>query len=131
MKVLFDGGLLEHVGTRRTAKVIAILLQALVECNLDYLEKYPDTPHPYRAGIRYRREKRRKERWKSIPKIIEDGEGDCEDLAAYLAAYLVFHGARPVSLILRWREYLSGARIFHVLIRGPHGYEDPSRKLGM
>ena len=56
MKVVFDGGLLEHVDTRRTAKVIMMLLRALVECNLDYLEAHPDTPHPYRAGIRYRRE---------------------------------------------------------------------------
>jgi hypothetical protein len=130
MRVLFDGGLLEHVDAGRTAKVIMMLLRALVECNLDYLEEHPDTPHPYRVGIRYRREQG-KERWKSIPKIIADGEGDCEDLAAYLAAYLAFHGARPVSLILRWRELVSGGRLFHVLVRGPRGYEDPSRKLGM
>ena len=70
MKVLFDGGLLEHVGASRTAKVITMLLRALVECNLDYLEQHPNTPHPCRAGIRYRREER-EERWKSIPKIIE------------------------------------------------------------
>jgi hypothetical protein len=130
MKVVFDGGLLEHVGASRTAKVITMLLRALVECNLDYLEKHPNTPHPYRAGIRYRREDG-KERWKSIPKIIEDGEGDCEDLAAYLAAYLVHRGERPVSVVLRSRVQPSGARLFHVLVRGPRGYEDPSRRLGM
>jgi hypothetical protein len=130
MKVQFDGGLLEHVGTRRTAKIILMLVRALVECNLDYLEQHPDTPHPYRAGVRYERETGQ-ERWKSIPKIIRDGEGDCEDLAAYLAAYLVFHGVRPVNIVLRWRELNSGGRLFHVLVRGPRGYEDPSRKLGM
>lgn len=130
MKVQFDGGLLEHVGTRRTAKIILMLVRALVECNLDYLEEHPETPHPYRAGIRYRREVRA-ERWKSIPKVIEDGEGDCEDLAAYLAAYLVHRGEKPVSLVLRWKEQPSGGRLFHVLVRGPRGYEDPSRRLGM
>jgi hypothetical protein len=130
MEVLFDGGLLEHVGTRRTAKVISMLLRALVECNLAYLEEHPETPHPYRAGIRYRREKRA-ERWKSIPKVIADGEGDCEDLAAYLAAYLVHKGEKRVSVVVRWREQPAGNRLFHVLVRGPNGYEDPSRQLGM
>src|SRR5688572_6795147 len=120
MKVLFDGGLLEHVSTSRTAKVISMLLRALVECNLEYLEQHPETPHPYRAGIRYTREKG-KERWKSIPKIIEDGEGDCEDLAAYLAAYLVHKGEKPVRIVLRWRQLATGGRLFHVLVRGPQG----------
>src|SRR5688572_7448047 len=130
MQVLFDGGLLEHVGPKRTAKVLALLLQALVECNLAYLEEHPNTPHPYRAGIQYRRESGG-ERWKSIPKILEDGEGDCEDLAAYLAAYLAFKGMKPVAIVVRWRSMPTGARLFHVLVRGPKGHEDPSKRLGM
>jgi hypothetical protein len=132
MRVLFDGGLLENkMGAKKTAEVISLLLRALVESNLDYLAQYPDTPHPYRAGIRYKREDVGEERWKSIPKVIEDGEGDCEDLATYLAAYLVHKGVRPVSIVVRWYLRPMGKRLYHILVRGPRGYEDPSRQLGM
>jgi hypothetical protein len=130
VKVVFDGGLLEHVGPKRTAKVLTMLLKALVECNLAYLEKHPNAPHPYRAGIRYARE-RRGEAWKSIARVLKDGEGDCEDLAAYLAAFMAFHGTKPVGLVVRWKVQPSGGRLFHVLVRGPNGLEDPSKKLGM
>ncbi len=130
MRVLFDGGLLEHVPPKRTAKVLTMLLKALVECNLDYLEQNPDTPHPYKAKIKYVREKK-SEQWKSIPKILRDGGGDCEDLAAYLAAYLVFKKVKPVGLIVRWALTPTGGRLFHILVKGPKGPEDPSKKLGM
>jgi hypothetical protein len=131
MRVLFDGGLLENkMGAKKTAEIITLLLRALVESNLDYLARTPNAPHPYRAGVRYKREEG-EERWKSIPKIIEDGEGDCEDLASYLAAYLVHKGVRPVSLVVRWYQRPFGSRLFHILVRGPRGYEDPSRRLGM
>jgi hypothetical protein len=130
MKVVFDGGLLEHVGPKKTAQVLMQLLKALVECNLAYLEKHPNTPHPYKANVRYAREKHG-EQWKSIPKVIQDGEGDCEDLASYLAAFLAFHGKKPVALVLRWRTLPSNGRLFHVLVRGPDGIEDPSKRLGM
>jgi len=131
VKVLFDGGLLEQMGPKDTARVLMMLLKALVECNLDYLARHPETPHPYAAGVRYRREERGEERWKSIPKILEDGSGDCEDLAAYLAAFLVRSGVKSVGIVLRWRLLSSGGRLFHVLVRTPDGYEDPSRRLGM
>src|SRR4051794_28079191 len=64
MKVLFDGGLLEEVGPKKSAAVLVLLLKALVECNLAYLQKHPKTPHPYAAGIRYQREEKGQERWK-------------------------------------------------------------------
>lgn len=46
MKIVFDGGILEHVGPKRSAEVMTLLLRALVECNLEYLKKHPKTPHP-------------------------------------------------------------------------------------
>lgn len=131
MKVLFDGGLLENkMSAKKAAEIITILLRALVESNLDYLAENPDVPDPYRAGVIYEREDGT-ERWKSIPKIIADGRGDCEDLACYLAAYWVYRGIRPVSLVVRWYRRPLGRRLFHILVRGPRGYEDPSRRLGM
>ena len=131
MKVLFDGGLLEEIGSKKSAEIVVLLLKALVECNLAYLEAHPNTPHPYSAGIRYQRERKGHERWKAIPKILEDGEGDCEDLAAYLAAYLAHQKLSPVRIVVRWRTLPTHARLFHVLVKGPDGYEDPSRRLGM
>lgn len=131
MQVQFDGGLLEHVGPRDTARALTWLLRALVECNLAWLREHPDAPHPYRAGIEYRRETPGQERWKSIPKILADGFGDCEDLACYLAAYLVHHGRTGVRVVVRWKALPSGGRLYHILVRTPEGYRDPSRKLGM
>ena len=60
-----------------------------------------------------------------------DGGGDFEDLAAYLAAYLVFKKVKPVGLIVRWALTPTGGRLFHILVKGPKGPEDPSKKLGM
>ena len=97
MKIVFDGGILEHVGPRRSAEVMTLLLRALVECNLEYLKRHPKTPHPYQAGIRYLREVRR-ERWKGIAQVLKDGDGDCEDLACYLAAYWVLAGVGDAAV---------------------------------
>src|SRR5262245_24224384 len=130
MRVVFDGGLLETVGPKQSSQILGTLLKALVQCNLAFLEKNPRTPHPYKAGIRYMRE-HKGERWKSIPKVLRDGGGDCEDLAAYAAAYLIHHRVKPVRMVIRWRTTPTGGRAFHILVRGPKGLIDPSKRLGM
>lgn len=133
MRVLFDGGLLEHMDERQSALAMLDVLRALVRGNVAYLRSRPQTPHPYRAGIQYRREKN-SEHWKSIPAVLRDGQGDCEDLASYLAAWYVAKGQRA-SIVLRWKVIWDGRkkrRLFHVLVRGPTGQiEDPSKVLGM
>lgn len=132
MRVLFDGGLLEHMDTEESVRVFLALLEQLVVTNLAWLRKHPDTPHPYHSGVVYRREGRGRERWKGIKKIVEDGEGDCEDLAAFLCAWMLFH-RQPCAIVLQWRVLPNGKHLMHVLVRDrvSRKLEDPSKVLGM
>lgn len=106
------------------------LLTGLVRCNLAYLARNPKTPHPYLAGIRYKREAKGQEEWWHIGEVLRHGYGDCEDLTAYLAAYLLHHKQGSPELVVRW--YLKPKRrLFHVLVKNKGSYEDPSKELGM
>lgn len=76
--------------------------------------------------VRYRREPRRTvEDWQSARRAWRRGHGDCEDLAAWLAADLLLKGieARAVAVPVS-----SG---FHVVVRSPQGVRDPSEERGM
>lgn len=76
--------------------------------------------------IRYQREPlRRVEDWQTPSQIIASGSGDCEDLAAYLAATLRAQGVRAAARVYPvdggWHAVVfSGGRIL-----------DPSAALGM
>lgn len=70
MRVMFDGGILDELGMEDSARVLMALLRALVEANVRYLKNHPKTPHPYRARIRYRRESKGHERWKSMISVF-------------------------------------------------------------
>ena len=132
MQVQFDGGILEHMDAAASARAFLLLLTALVQCNLVWFREHPDTPHPYQAGVRYLKEPRGQEHWKGIAKILRDRHGDCEDLAAYLAAWYLARGHRGVAVVLQWKRLENGAHLFHVVVRNPQGQlEDPSERLGM
>jgi hypothetical protein len=121
---------------------LVVLLRILAALNARYLRANPDCPSIYAAGVRYQREPRpgtpndahwgdigRLERWKPIPLVRHDGYGDCEDLAAWLAAeYQVRHGVNA----LPWPIPSRGGALWHVVTRLPDGrLLDPSRRLGM
>lgn len=140
MRILFDGGL-EDMDMAESAVVLLHLLRGLVAANVAYLRRHPETPHPYKAGLRYERERDGevrdaldqviKERWLGIAKVLERRAADCEDLASYLAAWeLVHHGS--ASVIVMWRADGKLGRVRHVVTRCGDGHiEDPSRVLGM
>lgn len=130
MRVTIDAGILETLSTRASADVLGALIVSLVKANLAYLATHPNAPHPYEAGVVYRREPRGTELWKGIEQILRDGHGDCEDLAAYLVAWNLARGI-PATVVLRWKVQRDGGRLFHVLTRVAGEYEDPSRRLGM
>lgn len=101
------------------------LLDTLVYANLAYLQDNPGTPKLYQSGCRYRREPRGREEWLSIPFVLEQKYGDCEDLAAWRVA-------EALALKNRARIELSKrGNVWHVtaIVNGVH--EDPSRILGM
>lgn len=97
-------------------------LDAFVSINRRLLRAYPSTGL-VAGGIRYRREYPREE-WLTAPVLEARGEGDCEDLASYLAARTP--GARAFARRSR------GGRGYHALTRLASGrIVDPSAALGM
>lgn len=116
--------------------VLRLMLEALTAANVVYLRFHPKTPKIYQSGVRYHEELAEcrtcpiPEDWKSIPYILHDGEGDCEDLACWRVAELLMAGeqAQPT-----FTHRLIGNRLmYHILVKRQNGtIEDPSAKLGM
>jgi len=114
-----------------TDRAVGALLRALFEFDLEYLEMHPATPALYRAGVRYEREPEGQERWLSIPHVLAQRWGDCEDLACWRAAELVLAGERTARPVFKSRWSPRG-HLYHILVERADGsIEDPSRKLGM
>ena len=115
----------------RNNKKLLWMLEALVKCNVLYLESHPMTPKLYASRVRYKQESA-SEDWRDIPTILKDGIGDCEDLASWRVAELRMQGV-AAKCYLRW--YINagnGITLYHVIVRLPDGsLEDPSKKLGM
>ena len=112
------------------AQALRILLHALVAINEDYLSKYPRTPRLYDAGIVYDRT----EVWDSIPALYRRRYGDCKSLACALVAER-HAGGRKAEPVFRWiasRPDRSKFDIlYHILVLGEEGWEDPSKVCGM
>ncbi len=71
------------------------------------------------------------EQFREIPRIIENGGGDCDNVAAWRCAELreLGIGARPY---ITWRRRADGGMTYHVIVLWPDGgSEDPSLLLGM
>lgn len=69
--------------------------------------------------------------FREIPRIIENGGGDCDNVASWRAAELRELGinARPY---ITWRRRIDGGMTYHVVVLWPDGsHEDPSLLLGM
>lgn len=94
-------------------------------------ERGVEMPSLYQTHVTYRREPQGSEWWESARDVLgvaRDGHGDCEDLAAYMAAwYRVFGGDDASVLVLR-----TSRGTFHAVVLHEDGrVEDPSRILVM
>jgi transglutaminase-like putative cysteine protease len=82
------------------------------------------------TDVRYRREPRGRERWQTAAETYRLGQGDCEDLAVYLAADLRHRGINARVVIKRVNP-----RLRHALVLARVGERialiDPSKKRGM
>lgn len=84
-----------------------------------------EVPELYASGVRYKRQP--PERFLTFPRILERGEGDCDQLCCYRAAELQELGIDARAVPRRVRDGL-----MHVVVRWPNGrFEDPSKRLGM
>ena len=110
----------------------AVALQALLHClgaiNLIYLQFRPGCIAPlYESGVYYERTTV----WDSIPALYRRGFGDCKSLTAALVAEYAAQGikSRPV---FRWMvDKGDNQTNYHILVQTNHGFEDPSKVLGM
>jgi len=84
----------------------------------------------YSGRIRYRREPLgRDEDWKDADRLVRDGYGDCEDLAAARVGELIASNTDPGA---RPHAYRTKPGSMHVVVRrGDGSLEDPSAQLGM
>lgn len=106
-------------------------LEALTRCNVLWLETHPSAVELYRSGVRYRQEKDT-EAWLDIPHVLENGWGDCEDLAAWRVAELRNRGVKAKPYLKWYSHPDQGITLYHVLVKLPNGtIEDPSKMLGM
>jgi hypothetical protein len=131
---------------------LVILLESLVDINEYHLRRAlaEGNPYPrlYRSGVRYKEEAPGREDWPDIPRVLSQGWGDCEDLAAYLAAERRVYDGVDAEAVIKWKwiptsKMLAagwpkrslprdGVWLVHCLVRYPDGsIEDPSKLLGM
>jgi len=69
--------------------------------------------------------------FREIPRIIQNGGGDCDNVASWRCAELRELGINACPFIT-WRERSDGGMTYHVIVRWPDGSsEDPSLLLGM
>jgi hypothetical protein len=119
-----------NTSTHESLTYLQLLLHSLVMLDVAYLRFHPNAPPLYRAGIRYQREPRGYEQWLTLPCILKQRWGDCEDLAAARTAELIVSGADAWPCF-HWRKQ-GNALVYHIVVCRPDGLvEDPSRILGM
>lgn len=108
------------------AYVLRALLNCMVEANKAHLILNPQTPMLYQSGVKYARTKL----WEPIPALYSRGMGDCKSLATARIAELQLRGIQ-CEPVFRFYSRPDGNKDFHILVRTPKGWEDPSKKLGM
>lgn len=105
------------------------LVRVVHELNVSYLLANPRTPSLYTSGVVYDREPPEvREEFCTIPAVIAQGWGDCDDLAPWRSAELVVREG-----IEAWPDVIvCGPGLFHIIVQRRDGKrEDPSRILGM
>lgn len=112
---------------------IEALAEGLVRLNVALMEhaaeRGVEAPYLYDTDVRYRREPAHQEWWETaddIIGVINKRSGDCEDLAAYHAAWLrAFEGELARVKIIR-----TDRGTFHAVVEREDGsIDDPSRTM--
>lgn len=114
-------------------RILAELLEALVQIDVVCFREDPSLPGVYASGVYYKREPRGEEFWLSVLALYRQGFGDCEDLASALTAEKRVREGRPVRAGFTWRKRSNGGTLYHIIQENEAGAleDDPSARLGM
>lgn len=127
----------------KTKRDLKAVLAAVTILNIAWLRDHPGTPALYKAGVKYKREPSRAdleraapgaklspvEVFRTIPAVLEEGWGDCDDLASWRAAELRSQGVKARAVLIPSN---TPGVLYHVVVRLPDGsIDDPSIRLGM
>lgn len=115
MKISVDLGLFDTVGLRRSEKVLRIMLEAMAQANMGYIQKNKP-PGLYESGVYYQAEPRGQENWRGIGQVMAQGYGDCEDLSAWLVAQYRMKGEKATFRLKRTRKP-GGFLLYHIQVR--------------
>lgn len=126
------GSALPLLGLPSRADFYGAALEGLTRVNELILDKNPDFPPLYGAGIRWKN--KRHDNWRRADMIARDGWGDCEGISAWRAAELRrgrgVDGAYDPDA--RVNCYHTGPKKYHAIVmRGDDTIEDPSVVCGM
>ena len=140
----FNIQLPEEPGGWRFAPLL-IALESLTRINQWHFRRGA-VPPLFSSGVIYKEEPPGREDWDDAPTVAGRGWGDCEDLAAYLAAELRELHDVPAECVIKFRYFTpqevkasgyprrpkNGIYLIHVMVRLPNGaIVDPSKMLGM
>lgn len=106
-------------------------LEALTISNQAFLRQHPEAPHPYKSGVRFEREPIGVERWQGIRRLLQSKRGDCEDIAAYKAAWDREREGKPARAQIIARRKVGDLLVYHIGVSTNGQLQDPSRVLGM
>jgi hypothetical protein len=127
VKITFDLPHVFYPGASPVGNAMALraLLNCLIEINSAYLRDHT-VKSLYNSGVVYGRT----QIWDTIPALYQRGYGDCKSLTAALVAERRKQGLQAVP-VFRFKQRTDGNTDFHILVRTPSGFEDPSKVMGM
>lgn len=97
----------------------------------EFVERIGTVPDKVREALNTLEQMTAGERFRDISRIIANGGGDCDNVAAWRCAELNELGI-AASPYITWRQRPDGGTTYHVIVRWPDGSsEDPSLLLGM
>jgi hypothetical protein len=132
---VFHTGAFETLDREESEEVMLELINTLVRLDRAYLRRHSNTPRLYESGVRYQPETGVEELC-TIPKIMQFGRSDCEDLAAWRVAELQERDHEAAAILMTGSDQSDGMgrafKLYHLRVRRGNGQiEDPSEVLGM
>ena len=110
--------------------VICKMLDVLHAANVGWIKAGNRVPPVYQSGLRYKEEQLGKDEWQDIPRTLQLGNGDCEDLASYRVSELRAGGEAAEHTVEHRRS--PTLVLYHIRVKRQNGdIEDPSCALGM